>query len=106
MSFPAKRIAPCVGCSAPAMHFISVLLPDPFGPINPWNSLSPTLRSTPFRAVSRPKSLVTPLTSSSGTVVPLAPMIGGLVRPSECADALALAHDQTDQSARPKQNHQ
>ena len=35
MSLPAKLTLPSVGVSAPAMHFISVLLPEPFGPIRP-----------------------------------------------------------------------
>ena len=30
-----KETLPSVGTSAPAMHFISVLLPEPFGPIRP-----------------------------------------------------------------------
>ena len=36
MSRPAKPIVPASGTRAPAMHFISVLLPDPLGPMSPW----------------------------------------------------------------------
>jgi hypothetical protein len=35
MSRPANQIVPSDGDSAPAMHFNSVLLPEPFGPIRP-----------------------------------------------------------------------
>jgi len=35
MSRPPKKTEPWVGISAPATHFIKVLLPDPFGPIRP-----------------------------------------------------------------------
>jgi hypothetical protein len=35
MSVLMKLTLPVVGTSAPATHFISVLLPEPFGPIRP-----------------------------------------------------------------------
>ncbi len=35
ISRPPNATVPEVGVSAPATHFISVLLPEPFGPIRP-----------------------------------------------------------------------
>lgn len=52
----AKLIVPRLGTSAPARHFTSVLLPEPFGPIRPRNSLSPTVTAALSSAVSLPKS--------------------------------------------------
>src|ERR1700722_1787128 len=42
MSAPSKRIAPAFGRSVPAIRLNVVLLPEPFGPINP--------RISPWRA--------------------------------------------------------
>src|SRR5262245_4950109 len=102
MSRPAKRIIPSVGSSAPATHFMSVLLPEPFGPMRPWNSFSPTVRSTPPRAVSCPKTLVTPRTSSSGIVCS---RIGVAARRAvEAADPLPLGNHESDQPGWPEQD--
>src|SRR6185503_9351472 len=64
MSRPSKWIEPSSLRSAPQMQLTSVLLPDPFGPINPSRSPGCTTRSTLSSAVNPPKRLVTPLTSS------------------------------------------
>src|SRR5436190_11542108 len=106
MSLPAKLIAPCVGASAPAMHFIKVLLPDPLGPIRPWNSPSGTLRSTPPNAVSLPNVLRIPRTSSSATLVPsVAGRACSAFRP-ESAHPLALGDHETNKTGRLEQDHQ
>src|SRR5260370_16062530 len=95
MSWSARRTLPSVGCSAPATHFISVLLPEPFGPIRPWNSFSLTVSAAPSSAVSLPKTLTIPLASRSG-------MRAFLRRPAETADALPLAQHEADEPHRTK----
>src|SRR5262249_34586395 len=57
-------MSPPSGLSTPAMQWKSVVLPEPFGPISPTISPASTETSTPASAVSPPKCLVTPLTSS------------------------------------------
>src|SRR6186713_1762950 len=99
ISAPPNITVPDVGISAPATHFISVLLPEPLGPIKPWNSFSATVRSAPFRAVSLPKILIRPRASRRAIVA--LPR-----RPAEIADALALAEDQADQAGGPEQDDQ
>src|SRR4030095_4808654 len=99
ISWPPNVTVPDVGISAPATHFISVLLPEPLGPIRPWNSFSATVRSAPFRAVSLPKILIRPRASRRA-------MIALPRRPAEIADALALAQDQADQAGGTKQDDQ
>src|SRR6478735_8036205 len=99
ISWPPKITVPDVGISAPATHFISVLLPEPLGPIKPWNSFSATVRSAPFRAVSLPKILIRPRASRRA-------MIALPRRPAEIADALALAEDQADEAGGAKQDDQ
>src|SRR6187455_1448924 len=99
MSAPPNITVPDVGISAPATHFISVLLPEPFGPIRPWNSFSATVRSAPFRAVSLPNILTRPRASRRA-------MIALPRRPAEIADTLALAEDQADEASGTKQDDQ
>src|SRR2546430_13727369 len=65
MSWPRKVMRPALGSSAPAMHFSSVLLPEPFGPIRPWSCPSSTTKSTSPSAASCPNIFVTPRASSS-----------------------------------------
>src|ERR1700730_6899239 len=99
MSWSAQRTLPSVGCSAPATHFISVLLPEPVEPVRPWNSFSLTVSAAPSSAVSLPKTLTMPLASRSG-------MRAFLRRPAETADALPLAEHEADEAKRAKQDHQ
>src|SRR5258705_5066046 len=99
MSWPPKFTVPDVGISGPSTHFISVLLPEPLGPIKPWNSFSATVRSAPFRAVSLPNILIRPPPSRTA-------MIALPRRPAEIADTLALAKDQADQAGGTKQDNQ
>ena len=66
-SRPSKWMVPASGESAPAMHFISVLLPEPLGPMRPWICERSTARSTPSRARSWPKRLATPAASRRAT---------------------------------------
>src|SRR5690242_1462146 len=99
ISWPPNVTVPAVGISAPATHFISVLLPEPLGPIRPWNSFSVTVRSAPFRAVSLPKIFIRPRASRRAMVALPRP-------PAEIADTLALAEDQADQAGAAKQDDQ
>src|SRR5215218_9381267 len=99
MSRPPNVTVPDVGISAPATHFISVLLPEPLGPIRPWNSFSATVRSAPFSAVSLPNILIRPRASRRATIALLR-------RLTEIADALALAQHEADQAGRAEQNDQ
>src|SRR6516164_3711900 len=103
MSRPPKRIAPSVGISAPATHFSSVLLPEPLGPMRPRNSFSPTIRSTPLKATSRPKTLVRPRTSSSGIVRSCIGVARRKRTTTETAASLLLGHHSTNQPGGPKQ---
>src|SRR5437588_7855143 len=107
MSVLMKETLPCVGTSAPAIHFISVLLPEPFGPIRPWNSFSPTVSAAPSSAVSLPKIFLMPAASRSG----IALLLFGLLLVflglgTKTADPLALAEHKTDQAERPEQDHE
>src|SRR5262245_37478826 len=104
-SRPAKRIVPLVGSSAPATHFSSVLLPEPLGPMRPWNSFSSTIRSTPLRAISRPKALVSPRTSSSG-IVRSCIGVARRKRTTKAADPLLLGHHKPEQPGGPKQGNE
>ena len=54
ISRPATAMVPAVGNSAPATHLSSVVLPEPLGPIRPWNDRSRTMRSALSSAVSAP----------------------------------------------------
>src|SRR6185436_6595255 len=97
----AKRITPVSGMSAPAMHFMRVLFPDPLGPMSPWIWPASTRRSTPARARSSPKRLLTSATSSSAMAS--AGLRAGR-RPAEAAESLALGHHEPHQAARPEEH--
>src|SRR3984957_7718934 len=103
ISLPPKVTVPAVGTSAPATHFISVLLPKPFGPIRPWNSFSAMLRLAPLSAVSFPNVLTMPVASSSVITVSLGPYDHGpLERATEPSHALPLVQDKSDQAGGPE----
>src|SRR3984893_13721393 len=106
MSRPAKRIVPSVGISAPATHFISVLLPEPLGPMRPWNSFSATVRSTPLNAVSRAKTFLMPRASRSAMLALLGDPRRRTGRPAEGADALALGKQEADQAGGSEEDDQ
>jgi len=63
---PANVISPASAVMLPVIRLNSVVLPEPFGPINAVIEPSATVRSAPSTAVRPPKRLVTPRTSSSG----------------------------------------
>src|ERR1700753_2678602 len=98
MSRPAKRIVPPVGISAPAMHLTSVLLPEPLGPMRPWNSCSSTVRFTPLNAVSRANSFWIPTASRSAMLALVRGSRPRAGRPAERADALPLRNQESDQA--------
>src|SRR5437773_2172045 len=105
MSWPRKVMRRAVGSSARAMHFSSVPLPEPFGPIRPWSCPSSTTKSTSPSAASCPNIFVTPRASSSA--------IGRLARDvawtpdgdAERAGARPLVQHQADEAARAVQDH-
>src|ERR1700739_895127 len=66
-SRPSSRIEPAVGAKVPDSILKIVLLPDPFGPIRPRISPSPTANETSLTAVKAPKRLRSPVTSSTET---------------------------------------
>src|SRR5687767_11625167 len=92
----AKRMTPASGVSAPAMHFMSVLLPEPLGPMSPWIWPASTRRSTPARARSSRKRLLTPETSSSAMA---SANLRARRRAAKAADPLALGHHEPDEPA-------
>src|SRR5262252_1230371 len=102
-SRPPKQIAPSVGISAPATHFSSVLLPEPLGPMRPQSSFSPMIRSTPLTATNRPKTLVSPRTSSSGIVRSCVGVARRKRTTTEAADPLLFGHHKPEQPGGPKQ---
>jgi hypothetical protein len=58
---PSSLISPASGGSAPAMIFSSVDLPAPLAPTRPLTLPSTTSKSTPCKAGTAPKRLLTPL---------------------------------------------
>jgi hypothetical protein len=62
-STPLMRTEPASGRSIPMMSFITVDLPDPFGPISPRISPARTASAMSLTATRPPKRLVRPLTS-------------------------------------------
>src|SRR6516162_10566482 len=67
ISCPRKRIEPAVGANVPDSMLKIVLFPDPFGPISPRISPSPTPNETSLTAVKPPNRLKSPVTSSTET---------------------------------------
>jgi len=83
-----KRPNQCVGISAPATHFIKVLLPTRWVRSGREIRFSATMRSAAFNAVSLPKILTSPRASRRA--------MAALFRwPTEIADAFTLAQHQT-----------
>src|SRR5262250_1828331 len=62
-SRPSNTMRPPSGTSEPETQLISVVLPEPLGPISPKRSPAFTERLSPFTAVKPPKRLVSPSTS-------------------------------------------
>ena len=73
-SLPAKFTFPCSLNNAPEMQLIKVVLPDPFGPINPSLSLSPRETLTPSSATKPPNRFVRFVTERIGSVISLSPL--------------------------------
>src|SRR5262249_50449441 len=65
ISWPANTIRPASVLSVPLMQLMSVVLPEPLGPMRPKRSPCPTRRLTPPSAWKPPKRLVTSCTSRS-----------------------------------------
>src|SRR5690348_9532046 len=64
---PRQRSAPLVGRATPVIVLKQVVLPAPFGPISPRISPLYRVKSTPSRATTPPKRMVTSSTSSRGS---------------------------------------
>src|SRR5215475_8985490 len=96
MSWPSNTMLPESAKCAPAIAFRSVLLPEPLGPIRPWNVPAWTSMSTPSSARKVRKVLLTPRISSSAMMSLAAAAVG--------ADALAVA-DQQPQDALGLEQH-
>src|SRR5919204_4581506 len=94
MSCPANRIAPASGRSSPASCATSVVLPAPFGPMMASVSPASTSRSTAHVAMSAPKLLVNPRTSSSDS-----PTGRALVRHEIPESGLGVEHRENEQRA-------
>src|SRR5205809_3299607 len=69
MSRPSKTIRPSSAWSEPDTQLMSVVLPEPLGPIRPKRSPGFTCSVTRLSAVKPPKRLTTPFTSSSAALV-------------------------------------
>src|SRR5713226_6813274 len=64
ISSPRRRTEPAVGGRAPDTQLISVVFPEPLGPISPRISPSRTSNDTPLSAVKPPNRFVSPETVS------------------------------------------
>src|SRR5712692_8833229 len=94
MSWPVKRMVPPSLRSVPEMQLMSVVLPEPFGPMRPSRSPALTWRLTRLSAVKPPKRLVRPSTSRS------APATGRLPSadpPGQAENPLGGQHDEDDE---------
>src|SRR3954452_16830005 len=78
----------------PDMTLTSVDLPAPLSPTRPTTSPAPTLKSTPSRAWTAPKRLLTPRSSSSGAVAVAVSLMSGIpsYEPEMPADWQALLY--------------
>src|SRR6516225_1954142 len=93
MSRPSNRMRPPSAVSDPETQLISVVLPEPFGPMSPNRSPAFTERLTPLRAVKPPNRLTRPSTSSR------APAIASVASQAahEAEDALRRQNDEGNQ---------
>src|SRR3989449_11387566 len=92
MSRPSKRIRPPSVARAPDTQLMSVVLPEPFGPIRPNRSPALTWSVTRSSARKPPKRLVRPSTSSS--VVAMSPTSPSSEPPRQARDPLGRQHDE------------
>src|SRR6266478_3265618 len=83
MSRPPKRMTPPSTGRAPDTQLISVVLPEPLGPMRPKRSPALTVRLTRLSAVKPPNRLTSPLISSRGAMASAAPQA-----PHEAQDPL------------------
>src|SRR5262245_5553934 len=97
MSWPSNTMLPESAKYAPATAFRSVLLPEPLGPIRPWNVPARTSMSTPSSARRVRNVLVTPRISSSAMMSLSTSAVG--------PDALAVADQQAQNSLGLEQHH-
>ena len=70
ISSPSNNTSPALGCSKPAIIAKSVVLPAPFGPINPVIEPSRTSKVASATAVSPPKRLVRSRTARKAGSLP------------------------------------
>ena len=63
--------SPALGWTRPSAIRKVVVFPDPFGPSRPVTIPAGAVNDTSRTAVTRPKVLVSPQTSSSGTLPPV-----------------------------------
>src|SRR5262245_5825673 len=93
MSRPSNATRPPSTGSEPDTQLISVVLPEPLGPINPNRSPGFTAIVTRLSAMKPPKRLVSPSISSS------APATSAPAQPAhEAEDALGRQHDEAHQN--------
>src|SRR6266702_3827944 len=93
MSRPSNTMVPVSAKCAPAIAFRSVLLPDPLGPIRPWNVPASTSMSTPSSARSVRNVLLTPrICNSTMAPSPAAPA------PAVGADAFPVGDENAQNS--------
>src|SRR5437868_10014580 len=69
MSCPSNTMRPPSVGSEPETQLISVVLPEPLGPISPNRSPGLTAMLTPLSAMKPPKRLVSAVISSSGAAI-------------------------------------
>src|SRR5436305_11739351 len=67
---PAYVVFPSPAGFRSGIALISVVLPEPFGPIRPTISSSPTAKSTRSSATTPPKRQVRPAQARSGVLIP------------------------------------
>src|SRR5215218_1957954 len=81
MTWPLNSILPSDGSYMPAIILKSVVLPAPFGPINPWIVPRGMARSTLLTAVRPPNRLVSPVALRTTSVA---------AAPGECTVAAVI----------------
>src|SRR5206468_11920049 len=93
MSRPSKRMRPASAASAPDTQLMSVVLPEPFGPMRPNRSPAFTDKLTRLSAVKPPNRLTRPSTSSNAPAIASAPSQAS----HQTEDALGRQDDEGDQ---------
>src|SRR5690242_20462404 len=97
-SRPLNRTRPAVGFTKPVTRLMSVLLPEPFGPITPSAWPARTSKVTSFTARTAPKLLKSPSTRST-TSRGSGAMLGLLDR-DQPLDLRVLPHGEAEDALR------